>query len=129
MLQRRFRSKKKSICFPSKWRINMPRRPFAFWHNLVFNDDTGVHISSDGIVQFFREMFRNFLKINTKNMSSDERSLRFWVTIQTDGAKMLFRCQNKLSVVVYLEILENYEENKCIFRTLPFKKILFPCIN
>ena len=38
--------KNKSNCFRSKWCINMLKKPFSFWQNVVFTDETRVRISS-----------------------------------------------------------------------------------
>ena len=69
--------KKKSKCFRSKWCINMLKKPFSFWHNVVLIDKTRVRISSDGIVRNFRRNGTRFLEKNTNNLSSDKRSLMF----------------------------------------------------
>ena len=87
----------------------MLKKPFSFWQNVIFTDETRVRISSDGIVRVFRKNGR-FLEKNTKNLSSDRRSLMFWGAIQSDGRKLLVKCPNKLNAVVYLEILKIYEE-------------------
>ena len=34
--------KKKSKCFRSKWCINMLKKPFSFWQNVGFTDETRV---------------------------------------------------------------------------------------
>ena len=87
----------------------MLKKPFSFWQNVVFTDETRVRISSDGNVRVFRRNGTRFLE-NTKNLSSDKRSLMFWGAIRSDGRKLLFKCPNKLNAVGYLEILKIYEE-------------------
>ena len=61
-------------------------------------------------LEFFEEMEPDFLKKNTKNLSSDKRSLMFWGAIRSDGRKLLVKCPNKLNAVGYLEILKIYEK-------------------
>ena len=102
---------KKSKCFRSKWCINMLKKPFFFLQNVVFTNETTVRISSDGIFRVFRRNGTRFLeKKNTKNSSSDKRSLMFWGAIQSDVRKLLVKCPNKQNAVGYLEILKIYEE-------------------
>ena len=60
--------KKKSKCFRSKWCINMLKKPFSFWQNVVFIDETRVRISSDGIVRVFRRNGTRFLEKKTKKI-------------------------------------------------------------
>ena len=120
--------KNKSKCFRSKWCINMLKKPLFFWQNVVFTNETRVRISSDGIVRVFRRNGTRFLEKNTKNLSSDKRSLMFWGAIRLNGQKLLVKCPNKLNAVGYLEILKIYEK-KCISWTLFFSKIMLQCIN
>ena len=120
--------KKKSKCFRSKWCINMLKKPFSFWQNMVFADETRVRISSDGIVRVFRRNGTRFLEKNTKNLSSDKPLLMFWGAIRSDGRKLRVKCPNKLNAVGYLEILKIYEE-KMHSWTLFFSKIMLQCIN
>ena len=40
----------------------MLKKPFSFWQNLAFTDETRVHISSDGIVRVFRRNGTKFLE-------------------------------------------------------------------
>ena len=44
----------------------MLKKPFSFWQNVVFTDETMVRISSDEIV--LQRNGRDFLKKNTKNL-------------------------------------------------------------
>ena len=69
-----------------------------------------MRISSDGIVRVFRRNGTKFLEKNTKNLSSDKRSLMFCGSIRSDGRKLLVMCPNKLNALDYLEILKIYEE-------------------
>ena len=85
----------------------MLKKPFSFWQNVGFTDETRVRISSDGIVRVFRRNGTRFLEKNTKNLSSGKRSLMFWGAIRSDGRKLLVKCPNKLNAVGYLEIFEN----------------------
>ena len=62
MLQKKVSLKKKSKCFRSKWGINILKKPFSFWQNVVFTDETRVRISSDGIVRIFRRNGTRFLE-------------------------------------------------------------------
>ena len=59
--------------------------------------------------EIFEVMERDFLK-NTKNLSSDKRSLLFSGAIRSDGRKLLVKCPNKLNAVGYFEILKIYKE-------------------
>ena len=59
---KKFSLKKKSKCFRSKWCINMLKKPFSFWQNVVFTDETRVRLSSDGIVRVFRRNGTRFLE-------------------------------------------------------------------
>ena len=59
----------------------MPKKPFTFWQNVVFTDETRVRISSDEIFRVFRRNGTRFLEKNTKYLSSDKRSLMFWDAI------------------------------------------------
>ena len=99
----------------------MLKKPFSFWQNVVFTDETRVRISSDGIVRVFRRNGTRFLEKNTKNLSSDKRSPMFWGAIRSDGRKLLVKCPNKLNVVGYLEILKIYEK-KMHFLDLIFQQ-------
>ena len=100
----------------------MLKKPFSFWQNGVFTDETRLRISSDGIVRVFRRNGTIFLeKKNTKNLSSNKRSLMFWGAIRSDGRKLLVKCPNKLNAVGYLEILKIYEE-KMHFLDLIFQQ-------
>ena len=69
----------------------MLKKPFSFWQNVVFTGETRVRISSDGIIRVFRRNGTRFLEKNTKNLSSDKRSLMLWGAIQSDGRKLLVR--------------------------------------
>ena len=72
-----------------------------------FTDETRVSISSDGILRVFRRYGTRFLE---KILSSDKRSLMFWVSIRSDGRKLLVKCPNRLIAVGFLKILKIYEE-------------------
>ena len=80
------------------------------------------------LLEFFDEMEWDFLKKNTKNLSSDKRSLMFRGAIRSNGRKLLVKCPNKLYAVGYLEILTIYEE-KMHFLDIFFNKIMLLCIN
>ena len=121
MLQKKVSLKKKSKRFRSKWCFNMLKKPFFFWQNVVFTDETRVRISSDGIVRIFRRNGTRFLEKNSKNLSSDKRSLMFWDAIRSDERKLLVKCPNKLNAVGCLEILKIYEE-KMYFLDLIFQQ-------
>ena len=121
MLQKKVSLKKKSKCFRSKWCINMLKKPFSFWQNVVVTDETRVRISSDGIVRVLRRNGTRFLEKNTNILISDKHSLMFRGAIQSDGRKLLVKCPNKLNAVAYLEILKNYEE-KMHFLDLIFQQ-------
>ena len=99
----------------------MPKKPFSFWQNVVFTDETRVRISSGGILRVFRRNGTRFLEKNRKNLSSDKRSLMFWDAMRSDGRKLLVKCPNKLNAVGYLEILKIYEE-KMHFLDLIFQQ-------
>ena len=102
MLQKKVSLKKKSKCFRSKWCINMLKKPFSFWQIVVFTDETRVRISSDGIVRVFRRNGMRFLEKNTKNLSSNNRSLMFWDALRSDGSKLLVMCLRKMQ---FLDII------------------------
>ena len=99
----------------------MLKKPFFFWQNVVFTNETRMRISSDGIVIVFRRNGTRFLEKNTKNLSSNKRSLMFWGAIRLNGQKWLVKCPNKLNAVSFLEILKIYEE-KTHFLDLIFQQ-------
>ena len=78
----------------------MLKKPFSFWQNVVFTDETKVRITSDGIVRIFQRNGTSFLGKNTR--------LLFWGSIRSDGRKMLTKCPNKLNAAGYLEILKYF---------------------
>ena len=71
-----------------------------------------MRLSSGRILRGFRRNGTRFLerKKNTKNLTSDKRSLMFWGAIRSDGRKLLVKCPKKLNAVGYLEIFKIYEE-------------------
>ena len=76
--------------------------------SFVFNDETMVRISSEGIVRVLPRIGMRF----EKKMSSDKRSFMFRCAIRSDGRKMLVRCPSKLYAADYLCILKHYEEKE-----------------
>ena len=89
----------------------MLRKPFSFCLIAVFTNETKMRISIDGIVSVFLKKWNEISwKKNTKNLSSDKRSIMCWDVIQSDGQKLLFKCPNKLNALGYLEFLKNSEE-------------------
>ena len=101
---------KKQQLTRKNWCSRMSRKPFSFWQNVVFTDETRIQLSSDGAVRVFRKKNEKFLPKNTRNMVSDKRSLMFWGAVRFDGRKMLVKCPNRMKSTDYLEILQKFDE-------------------
>ena len=102
--------KKKSKCFRSKWCINMLRKPFNFWQNLVFTDEIMVRIFSDGIVSFSKK--RNEISFKKYKKFKFGQTIAVlvcntirWKKIACYVSKQANRCR-------LFGILKNYEEKK-----------------
>ena len=81
------------------------------------------------LLEFFAEKERDFLKKkNTKNLSSDKRSLMFRGAIQSDGRKLLVKCPNKLNAVGYMEILKKIRRKMHFLTIFFFNKIMLLCL-
>ena len=61
-------------------------------------------LSAGDVVRVFRKTGRRFCPKNTQGVSTDKRSMMFWVVIRSDGRKMLIKCPATLNSYGYLEI-------------------------
>lgn len=93
-----------------QWCREMRKKPFSYWQNVVFTDETRIRLCSDGIVRVFRKNGTRNDPKNCKSFSNDRRSLMFWGAIRSDGRKCLIKCPNTLNSSGYLKILEEYDE-------------------
>ena len=78
------------------------------------------------LLEFFEEIEQDISKKNT--LSLVKRSLMFRGAVRSDGRKMFVRCPSKLNPAGHWEFRKITEE-KCIFWTLFFNKIMHLYIN
>ena len=88
----------------------MLQKLFSFYQNVVYNNETWLRISSDGIARVFWKNGTKFIEKKTQKFEFGQTITDVLGCNTIRWTEIAFKEYKKLKAVGYLEILKNHEE-------------------